>query len=166
MAPQIDFQPYQLPVNSNMPQQYNQDFFNQLQGTLGNEYQNQVNNLGNFQQSHNLQPVDENFLSQVIGSPQQDIESQIFPTALNASSVGASQDFQRQLQSLQLQQQLQYMDKAAQYQQELINLQHQLMPHGYKPSFGQELTQGIASELGGGTVGFGQGAANAAFMGG
>ena len=148
----LSFQPYQLPSTAtNIPSEYGQDYFNTLQGTLGLNQQNQANNLLGFQQSHGLaSPQDTNtgLLSQVLGSPQQQINSQIIPQAMNASSLGQGQQYQTQMQALQFQQQLEQMKQAQDEQTQLLVLAQQLYPHGYKQSFGQSLGSVLASSIG------------------
>lgn len=154
---QLQFSPYQLPQTATqIPSAFGQDYFNQLQGTLGSEMQNQANNLNQFQLQHNLiSPAESssgsttNLLSQVLGSPQQQITSQVLPTALGASFTGQGQQYQSQLQALQFQQQLQQMQQEFDEQEQLMKLYKQLLPHGYRESFGQQFTQGLASKLGG-----------------
>lgn len=165
----LQFSPYQLPQNTPIPSAYGQDYFNTLQGTLGSEQQNQANNLLRFQQSHNLLgPGDTNtgLLSQVLGSPQQQINRQILPTALGASFTGQGQQFQSQMQAMQFQQQLQQLQQAFAEQENLMSLYNQLLPHGYRQSFGQSLGSNIAGDVGQMIPGLASNAGLAAMMGG
>jgi len=88
----LQFSPYQLPQGSANPHEFDQGFLNTLQGTLGAEQQNQANNLEGFLKKSNLWDPNistPGLLGGVLGSPQQRINQQILPGAINAASLGS-----------------------------------------------------------------------------